>query len=327
MSLKCFVSTIVIESLTNTAVLFIIFNRPFTSKKVFEAIRIAKPSRLYIAADAPRLENISDAENCKAARTITDNIDWPCDVKRLYQNNNLGCNLGPRAAFNWFFSFEKEGIILEDDCVPDQSFFAFATSMLERYKHNKRIISINGSNLGYKPNHAFSYSFSRYMNMWGWATWADRANEIDYSLDKWKQIKYPLWFLYKKMSQNLFDADIHWYKYWQHKFDLTVIKKEVTWWDWQWIWHQTLHQQLSIVPSVNLVSNIGFDSNATHTKESGNPASNIPIHPMLIPLEHPEIIKSDFVYEEQFVKWVWCYHKRLPALFHIKQFVSNFLKK
>ncbi|MBC7426609.1 MAG: nucleotide-diphospho-sugar transferase [Bacteroidia bacterium] len=308
-------------------VLFIIFNRPFTTQKVFEAIRTGKPSSLYIAADAPRQGNITDEESCKATRAITENIDWPCKVKRLYQEKNLGCSLGPRAAFDWFFSDEEEGIILEDDCVPHQDFFPFATCMLERFRDNKKIISINGSNFGYRLNNGDSYTFSRFMNMWGWATWTDRASQIDYTLSSWNQSRNPLWFLYTKMRQNLFDTDVNWYKYWQHKFDLTVTKETVTWWDWQWIWHQTLHQQLSIVPAVNLVTNIGFNEDATHTQETSNPAASIALNEMELPLVHPSIMKPDYVYEESYVKWVWCYHKRLPALFHIKQFVSNFLKK
>lgn len=309
------------------AILFIIFNRPDTTQKVFDAIRLAKPSRLYIAADATRASNLSDEENCKAARAVTENIDWPCEIKRLYQENNLGCSFGPRAAFDWFFTQEKEGIILEDDCVPHPDFFLFAKSMLERYRDNKKIISINGSNLGYKLKNGNSYSFSRFMNMWGWATWADRANAIDYSLQHWRKVKHSLRFLYKKMRQRLFDTDINWYKYWKHKFDLTVTQETITWWDWQWIWHQTLHQQLSVVPGVNLVSNIGFVAEATHTHEAGNPAANIPTQPFLQPLKHPSSIQPDFVYEEKFVKWVWCYHKRLPTSFYIKQFISGLFKK
>jgi hypothetical protein len=306
-----------------TAVLFIIFNRPATTQKVFEAIRVAKPSRLYIAADAPREGNTIDEEKCKATRAVTEHIDWPCDVKRLYQENNLGCSVGPRTAFSWFFSQEKEGIILEDDCVPHPDFFLFAATMLEKYRDNKQIISINGSNLGYELKDGNSYSFSRFMNMWGWATWADRAASIDYSLHEWKKIKRPLWFLYINMRQHLFDTDINWYRYWQHKFDLTVTKEKITWWDWQWIFHQLKHQQLSIVPAVNLVSNIGFDADATHTHEAGNPAANIPTTSLRPPFKHPASIQPDFIYEEQFVKWVWCFHKRLPTSFYLKQFIAT----
>lgn len=308
-----------------TPVLFIIFNRPATTEKVFKAIRLAKPSRLYIAADAPRAGNTSDEENCKATRAVTENIDWPCAVKRLYQEQNMGCSLGPRSAFSWFFAQEKEGIILEDDCVPHPTFFLFAAAMLERYRDNRKIISINGSNLGYQLNNGNSYTFSRFMNMWGWATWADRANAIDYNLNSWKEVKHPLRFLYQKMKQGFFDTDINWYKYWQHKFDLTVTNETITWWDWQWIWHQTLHQQLSVVPAVNLVSNIGFDADATHTHEATNPAANISSKDMEQPLKHPANIQPNFIYEEEYVKWVWCYHKRLPTLFYIKQFISRMI--
>ena len=307
----------------NIPVLLIIFNRPGTTQKVFEAIRVARPSRLYIAADAPRAGNTSDEEKCKATRAITEQVDWPCEVKRLYQEQNLGCSVGPRTAFNWFFSQESEGVILEDDCVPHPTFFPFAAAMLEKYRHNKKIISINGSNLGYELKDGNSYTFSRFMNMWGWATWADRASEIDYSLAEWKKVKRPLWFLYTRMRQQLFDTDINWYKYWQHKFDLTVTKANITWWDWQWIFHQTVHQQLSIVPGVNLVSNIGFDADATHTHETANPAANIPTTAMERSLKHPSSIQPDYVYEEAYVKWVWCYHKRLPAMFYLKQFIAE----
>lgn len=307
------------------SVLLVIFNRPDTTQKVFDAIRYAQPSRLYIAADAPRPGIKSDEESCRLARAVTDNIDWYCEVKRLYQTKNLGCSFGPRAAFSWFFSHEPEGIILEDDCVPHPDFFSFAQAMLERYRNDQRILSINGSNLGYQLSNGNSYTYSRFMNMWGWATWADRAQAIDYSLSEWKKVHQPLWFLNQHMRQRLFDIDIKWYKYWQHKFDLTVSKGIVTWWDWQWIYHQITHSRLSIVPSVNLVSNIGFDEDATHTHEAENPAANIPTQPMPFPLQHPAQLKPDFVYEEQYVKWVWCYHKRISLLLWLRLQLRRFI--
>jgi hypothetical protein len=308
-----------------TAILLIIFNRPDSTQKVFDAVRLAKPTRLYIAADAPRPGNTGDVANCKSARAVTENIDWRCEVTRLYQANNLGCSFGPRAAFDWFFAHEKEGIILEDDCLPHPDFFPFAQSMLERYRDNKRIISVNGSNLGYELQDGSSHCFSRFMNMWGWATWADRAHAIDYSLKEWSKIKRPLWFLYRRMRQHLLDTDINWYKYWQHKFDLTAQSESVTWWDWQWIWHQTLNQQLSVVPAVNLVSNIGFHIDATHTHRSENPAAGLPVRPLSRPYKNPPKVEFDATYEEEFVKWVWCYHKRLATSFYVKQFVSKTL--
>lgn len=307
------------------AVLLIIFNRPNTTQEVFEAIRRYQPVRLYIAADAPRYGNPTDEEKCFATKTVVENVDWPCEVRRLYQLQNLGCNLAPRAAFSWFFSQEKEGIILEDDCIPHPDFFVFAAAMLDRYRNDLRIISINGSNLGYQLKNGDSYTYSRFMNMWGWATWADRAQSIDYSLSEWRRVQHPLWFLFKHMRQSLWDIDINWYKYWQNKFDLTVSEKTITWWDWQWIYHQLRRRQLSIVPAVNLVTNIGFDVDGTHTREENNPAANIPTYSMYWPLVHTSKIKPDYLYEELFVKWVWCYHKRLPTMFYIKQFISRLI--
>ena len=312
--------------MTNTAILLIIFNRPNTTIQVFEAIRLAKPCRLYIAADAPRVSNKVDIEKCSLTRAMTEKIDWPCEVKRLYQNVNLGCSFGPRSAFDWFFSFETEGIILEDDCVPHPDFFPFATAMLERFRDDKRIISINGSNLGYNLNNKFSYTFSRFMNMWGWATWADRAHSIDYNIEKWGQVHNPVFFLYKHLRQHVFDLDINWYKYWKEKFDLTFAKENITWWDWQWIFHQMINRQLSVVPAVNLVTNIGFHADGTHTHAENNPAANIPAVSLSKPYRHPSKIEPDFVYEESFLKWVWCYHKRLPVSFYIKKYISEIFK-
>ena len=313
--------------MSTTPILFIVFNRPVPTALVFDAIRKSAPAKLYIAADAPRNDVFEDEIRCREVREIAEGIDWPCEVKRLYQTTNLGCSLGPRTAFNWFFAQEKEGIILEDDCIPHSSFFLFAETMLEKFRDNKNILSINGSNLGYRLNNGDSYTFSRFMNMWGWATWADRANSIDYSLKEWTKIKHPSLYLYSKLRQNLFDFDIQWYKYWQHKFDLTVSGKEVTWWDWQWIWHQTFQKQLSVVPAVNLVSNIGFHEDGTHTKSSDNPAAAVKVHAMNFPIKHPLKITPDFIYEERFVKWIWCYHKRQSSIMNLRKWFKSLVSK
>jgi len=310
----------------STAVLFIIFNRPDTTAKVFEAIRRAQPAKLYIAADAPREDHPADEANCAKARSVTETIDWPCEVKRLYQSVNLGCSRGPRAAFNWFFAQEPEGIILEDDCVPHPDFFSFAAEMLHRYRNNPQIISINGSSLGYRLTNGCSHTFSRYMNMWGWATWADRARAVDYELHEWKQIANPLWWLYRHMRRHVFDADIHWYRYWKDKFDRTINEKNITWWDWQWIFHQLKNRQLSVVPARNLVTNIGFTHNATHTRASDNPAANLPCEALPATLIHPEKIRYDRYYEKHFVKWVWCYHRQPSVAAGIKHTLSYLLR-
>lgn len=309
-------------------VLFLIFNRPANTQKVFEAIRQSQPSRLYIAADAPRPGNRIEEGKCRLTREVTEQIDWSCDVKRLFRDENLGCGLAVSDAINWFFAHEPEGIILEDDCLPHPDFFTFAATLLERYRNDYRIISINGSSLGYHPANPHSYSYSRFMNMWGWATWRDRAVQIDYQMNEWKSIPNKTWWVYSHAKQQFFDADINWYRLWRDKFNKVAGDAGFTW-DWQWIYYQLKNKQYSIVPSVNLISNIGFDAEATHTVETANPAANIPVETMSSQLDYPYDIQPDYVYEEQYVKWVWCYHKRLPAIFYIKQFISCslFIKK
>lgn len=310
----------------NTPVLLIIFNRPETTKKVFEVIRTVKPTKIFIAADGPRKSVSNDEENCHQARDIVSLIDWPCEINTLFQEKNLGCSLAPRAAFDWFFSHEPEGIILEDDCLADVSFFNYCSILLEKYRDDERIISINGSNLGYELSDGNSYTFSRFMNMWGWATWKRSADIIDYEVKEWLTIKKPLQKLYQVLRQNIFDSDINWYKYWKDKFDKTVNNKDKTWWDWQWIYYQIMNKKYSIVPSVNLVTNIGFNEEATHTKEYNNPASGIKNNKIEFPLIHPSKMSPDILYEEKFVKWVWCYHKRLPTTFYIKSILKKSLK-
>ena len=295
----------------DTPILFITFNRPDTTIQVFESIKMARPARLYVANDAPRQGNKQDEEMVVAVRALVKRVDWPCEVKYLFQEQNLGCSLGPRAAFKWFFDQEEEGIILEDDCLPDPSFFSFCSILLEKYKDDEKIISISGCNLGYHLTTGDSYSFSKFMNMWGWATWKRSADKIDYSLAEWKQEKKPVFSIYKRLRQNVFDFDIVWFKYWKSKFDLTINKKNISWWDWQWIYHQTRDKQYSIVPAVNLVKNLGFGEHATHTKEEHNPAAQLDSNQITFPLKHPSKMKNDIRYEETFVKWVWCYHKRV----------------
>ena len=146
-----------------TAVLLVVFNRPDTTRKVFEAIREAKPPRLYIAADGPRPDVESDIEKCAKTRMIADEVDWNCEVKTLFRKENLNCGLGPSTAFTWFFQHENEGIILEDDCVPSQSFFWFCEDLLKRYRDDDRVFHIGGNNFldGWKNDKDYDYYFSQ----------------------------------------------------------------------------------------------------------------------------------------------------------------------
>jgi hypothetical protein len=309
----------------STPILLIAFNRPDATREVFEAIAAQQPTRLFIACDGPRLNNETDNEKCRLVKEIFENISWTCEVKKLYHDENLGCSYGPRNAINWFFSHVEAGIILEDDCLPTYDFFSYCENLLDYYKNDDKILNICGSNMGYNKPDSSGYFYSRFMNMNGWATWRRSAKEIDYELKSWKKIRYPLWRSYIILRQGIFDADINWYKYWREKFDKTIVTKDISWWDWQWIYYQLCEKKLSIIPNQNLVTNIGFNAFGTHTKDPNNPLANIPTGTLKFPLSHNDNKKPDFSYEEYAVKWVWCYHKRLSKLFYIKNFVSRII--
>ncbi len=171
-------------SVLGTPVLFLIFNRPDTTTRVFEAIREARPSRLYVAADGPRADKEGEAQRCLETRKITEAVDWPCEVRRLYREENLGCKLAVSSAITWFFTHEEEGIILEDDCLPDQSFFPFCAAMLERYRDDGRIMMVLGTSLlppGGGPD--ADYLFTQYFLIWGWATWRRAWEKYDIEMD------------------------------------------------------------------------------------------------------------------------------------------------
>jgi hypothetical protein len=238
----------------------------------------------------------------------------------------MGCSLGPGTALDWFFAQESEGIILEDDCVPHPDFFTFATEMLDRYRFNKKIISINGSNLGYTLENGNSYTFSRFMNMWGWATWKRSYEQIDYQLDHWKNVKQKNLYLWRLLRFNLFDIDLGWIKYWRFQFDKTITTKKITWWDYQWIYYQLINKKYAILPANNLVKNIGFDENGHHTIFANSPAANLPLKSMPLPYKHPLKIKPDIIYEDLSVKKIWCSYSRLSSVQTIKQIIKEVLK-
>ena len=172
------------RSKLNCPVLFLVYNRLETTKKVFNVIKKVKPARLYISSDGPKLEKVNESKIINDIREfILSNIDWDCKVYKLFQKNNLGCKHAVSNGINWFFENENFGIILEDDCLPNQSFFFFCEAMLEKYALDKRINMITGTS--YLPediNINVDYFFSKYFPIWGWATWKDRWNKYDINM-------------------------------------------------------------------------------------------------------------------------------------------------
>ena len=176
--------------MTSVPVLFLIFNRPDTTALVMEAIRAARPARLYVAADGPRPGCPGDAERCAEARRVVTAVDWPCQVKTLFRETNLGCRKAVSSAIDWLFACEEEGIILEDDCVPTSDFFSFCGELLERFRDDKQIMAICGSCYAEaEPNYRASYYFSYYADPWGWATWRRAWRLYDGDLSRWPAFK------------------------------------------------------------------------------------------------------------------------------------------
>ena len=238
-------------------VLFLIFNRPEPTREVFEAIRTHRPSRLYVAADGPRPEKPGEWRLCADTRSVLNNIDWDCKVQTLFRDQNLGCGTAVSEAINWFFDQEEEGVILEDDCLPDPSFFSFCEEMLERYRDEPRVGSVSGNNFLPKALHMERpYGFSKFVQIWGWATWRRFWNNYDFRLTgdwgEWDEIirrtnpvqnQANYWLqIFKALQAGLIDT-----------------------WDFQVMFSSWRHDYVHIFPSRNLVTNLGYDKEATHT--------------------------------------------------------------
>lgn len=266
-----------------TAVLFLIFKRLDTTKRVFESIRRAKPPRLYIAADGPRDYVEDEAEKVKAVREyVMNNIDWNCEVKTLFRYKNLGCGKAVSQAITWFFENEEMGIILEDDTLPSQSFFWFCEELLERYKDDMRVGMISGNNFqkGIKRGEA-DYYFSIYNHIWGWASWANRWNNYDFTLKSFEVKELT------NIVDNLFD-DKNVRAYWKDIFK-KMKKNKIDTWDYQWTFTLWKNNYLTILPNTNLVSNIGFGFDSTHTAIADSEFANLPRFEINLS-KHPEYV-------------------------------------
>src|SRR5688572_3132738 len=270
------------ESL-RTPVLLVIFNRPETTALVFEAIRKSRPHRLYIAADGPRPDVKSDLERCAQARNIVRQVDWDCEVNTLFHDTNLNCGVGPSTAFSWFFKQEEEGIILEDDCLPSPSFFWYCEELLQRFRHDKRVMHIGGNNFlnGWRKDNDYSYYFSRSGHVWGWATWRRAWEKFDFNIGLYHKLKKEKYF------NNYFLNPLEKF-YRLRKFDQTVANGgHVNWWDYQGDFARYINSGLAIVPAVNLVKNIGFNEHATHTRNRNSRDAQLEAKDIELPLRHP----------------------------------------
>jgi len=271
--------------LVKSPVLFIIFNRPDTTAKVFDRIRAARPAKLYVAADGPRSGRPDEEALCKQVREIATKADWDCEVKTLFRDANMGCKNAVSSAITWFFEREEEGIILEDDCLPADSFFSFCDEMLAKYRYDTRVRHIAGGNfqLGTRRGDA-SYYFSKISHVWGWAGWRRVWGDYDKNLGRYTEAGAQAALL------NIFDdewiAD-SWYQIFKE-----LKAGNIDTWDYQLSITNFFNNALCIIPNVNLISNIGFGANATHTTESTNKYAALQLAE-ISKITHPTYLLAD----------------------------------
>lgn len=264
------------------AVLLILFRREDTTRRVFEAIRQARPERLFLAADGPRPDRPGEAQACEATRKVVDAVDWPCRVERLYRDKNVGCRIGISEAITWFLDQAGEGIILEDDCLPSPDFFRFAAEGLDRYRHDERVMHISGSSFrGGRRFSTDSYTFSRYNHGWGWATWKRAWDRMDLEMAGLER------FLVAADQTRFWDSSKerrYWSKVFRGARDLKVDA-----WDYQWKYTLWKEGGLALYPEANLVTNLGFGAGATNTTNDGGGKGQRPWE-RLGEISHPAFI-------------------------------------
>ncbi len=279
-------------------ILFLVFNRPDTTARVVEAIRAARPTRLYIAADGPRADRHEEAERCAEARRIATGVDWPCEVTTLFRDQNLGCRRAVFEAISWFFEREPEGIILEDDTLPDPTFFTYCAALLDRYRDDGRVMAVCGGGYGRVDRFGgSSYAFSRVFDPWGWASWRRAWQKHDHSFDGLDAFSSRL----HSIGPRGFDCG----RYWLSQFKDTESGIVDTW-DYPWMFSIFKMGGLVAYPATNLISNLGFRADATHTLPRANgersPVAELPTSPLSFPLSHPLRVRNNLGFEVDFYK-------------------------
>jgi len=306
-------------------ILFIIYNRVDTTAKVFENIREIKPQRLFIAADGPR-EKEGENEKCQLVRKLVlENIDWPCEIKTLFRDNNLGCASAVSGAITWFFENVEEGIILEDDVFPHKNFYYYCEEMLNKYRNDERIRFINGCNFGYKRIHGKSYGFTRFMNMWGWASWRRSVNIVDGDMTAWKTLQDKNKFLEGVVAEQSPNTKKVFIEYFQPLFD-DITSSKIESWDYPYIFSNFLTRTFCIFPSRNLIQNLGFNNDGTHTNFDSYFISDLKTGALVFPLVENPDIRVDKNYEK-FVLERWAHLKVRNRLYYSIQYRLYKLKR
>ena len=266
-------------------ILLLVCNRPDLTEQVFKTIRNVQPKRLYVAADGPQDAVGGDIKLCEHTREVATAVDWDCSLRTLFRDRNLGVRVAVSSAIDWFFEEEEEGIILEDDCVPSKSFYAYCAQLLARYRNTPQVMAVSGVNFQFGAHKVpYSYYFSRYNHCWGWAGWRRSWKAYDDKMSEWPKAR-EAGTLERVLSHPRAA------RYWTETFD-KAYRNEVDSWAYRWTLSTWLAGGVAALPSVNLVSNIGFGEKATHTKGTSSLAF-MKTEELAFPLTHPPSISVD----------------------------------
>ena len=282
-------------------VLLIFFTRPDTFKKVFEKVKEARPSKLFLACDGPR-PGRDDAEKIAECKKIAEDIDWECEVYTNYADANMGCGIRPQSAIGWALSIVDRIVILEDDCVPDLTFFPYMAELLEKYKDDERICMVSGLNHFKEWDcGGYSYGFAQNAAIWGWGTWARVWKTYDYTVST---VENP--YIRKLLKNNITHkrASEGRLAIWSKTVKRLAEGESLSYWDSQFGYVKFSQGQLGIFPKENLIFNIGVGINSTHAniqikdnKWKKGMLHFIPTAPMEIPLKCPEFVICDREYD------------------------------
>lgn len=267
-------------------VLILAFNRPDTTARVVESLRAVRPTRVCFAVDGARPDRHEEPAKVKQVKELVGRIDWPCEIETLFRDGNLGCKVAVSSAITWFFDRVEAGIVLEDDCIAHPTFFSFAAELLDRFREDERVMTISGDNFQFgRRRTPYSYYFSRHTHIWGWATWRRAWQLYDHKMRVWPELRELGW-----LHDILRDKAA--VEYWTRIFDATHAERNSSW-AYRWTFASWVQNGLTILPAVNLVTNIGFDEQATHTRSRASSVAHLPAAEMTFPLKHPPFMIRD----------------------------------
>lgn len=298
-----------------TPLVFIIFNRPEVTKRVFDAIRNARPKRLFVIADGPRNDHPEDQGLCARTRAVVDYVDWPCEVVRDYAETNMGCGKRPASGISHVFTQVEEAIILEDDCLPHPSFFPYCEELLARYRDDERIMAICGTN--FQPGISrspYSYYFSLFPHCTGWASWQRAWQHYDYDMSLLPEVLEQGWI------ESIF-PDKKAARYWKTRFREVSGIPQSHIWDFQWTFACWIQGGLSIIPRNNLVTNIGYGPTATHTKSETDRFANLTVKEISFPLLHPPFVIRDSQTDNHGLNWIYNINFKTDLILAVKEFL------